>query len=397
MISFEEAQQIVLSKKIETTSANIPLIESIGNFYSEDITADRNYPPFNRAAVDGIAFYWDGHSPVKESYQLAGSIFAGEMWEKEIQEFECLRIMTGAPVPKQLNVLVRVEEISTENNNIYFKEGISFTPMQNIAKEGEDVLKNTVVLKKGMRISAQHVGTLASLGYGFVPSYDFITATIIRTGDEIIEPTNDAIASWQIRDSNSFTIRSLLKDYPININVRSAQDTVDALVEQIEASKGSNILILTGGVSAGDADYVPEALIACGFTCHFHKVRIRPGKPIWFGTHPNGCVAFGLPGNPFSVQIGVKVFVEPFIRACFSNTDNTFINKVLTHERLKKIDFDEFVVANETATGVEVKKHNGSGDISASLFSTGMLHHKAGIEKMEAGMTVDYYPWIIGK
>ena len=394
MISFEEAQQIVLSKKNESTPTVIPLLESIGNFYSEDIHADRNYPPFNRAAVDGIAFYWDGVSPIKESYQLAGTTFAGELWQKEIQGFECLRIMTGAPVPKQLNVLVRVEDISAENNTIYFKKGISFTQMQNIAKEGEDILKNTVVLTKGMRITPQHVGTLASLGYGFVPSYEFLTATILRTGNEIIDPSTDTITSWQIRDSNSFTIRSLLKDYPININVCSAQDTVDALIKQIEASKESNILILTGGVSAGDADYVPEALIACGFICHFHKVKIRPGKPIWFGTHPNGCVAFGLPGNPFSVQIGVKVFVEPFIRKCFSNSDNTFTDKVLTHDRLKKIDFDEFVVANESVTGVEVKKHNGSGDITASLFSTGMIRHNASIEKMESGISVDYYPWI---
>jgi molybdopterin molybdotransferase len=393
MISFEEAQNIVLSKKTKLTPTQIPILESIGNFYSEDIVADRNYPPFNRAAVDGIAFYWDGTSPIKGSYILAGTIFAGEMWQTEIQECECLRIMTGAPVPKHLNVLVRVEDISAENNRIFFKKGISFSMMQNIALEGEDVKQHTIVLKKGMRIMSQHVGTIASLGYGFVPSFDFLTATILRTGNEIIDPRNEIIASWQIRDSNSFTIRSLLKDYPININVRSAQDTLEALMEQIEASKKSNILLLTGGVSAGDADFVPQALIACGFTCHFHKVKIKPGKPIWFGTHPNGCVAFGLPGNPFSVQIGVKVFVEPFIRACFSNTDKTFISKILMHDRLKKIDFDEFIVANEIATGIEVKKHNGSGDISATLFSTGMMHHKASIEKLESGMAVNYYPW----
>ncbi|ABG58601.1 molybdopterin molybdotransferase MoeA [Cytophaga hutchinsonii] len=395
MISFDDAQKTVLSKKLETTPTQIPLLESIGNFYSADISADRNYPPFNRAAVDGIAFYWDGISPVKESYQIAGSIFAGEMWQKDIQAFECVWIMTGAPVPKQLNMLVRVEDISAQNNHIYFRKGLTFTRMQNIAKEGEDILKDTVVLTKGMRITPQHVSTLASLGYGFVPSYGFLTATILRTGNEITEPSTDVLAAWQIRDSNSFTIRSLLKDYPVTINMRSAQDTMEALVTQIEAGKHSNILILTGGVSAGAADLVPEALLACGFTCHFHKVEIRPGKPIWFGTHPTGCIAFGLPGNPFSVQIGVKVFVEPFIRACFNNRDKTFIHKILTHERLKKISFDEFIVADENIHGVCVKKHNGSGDISASLSSTGMIRHQAQKEKLEAGDTVDYYPWMI--
>ena len=394
MISFEEAQKIVLSKKLEAAPTMIPLLESIGNFYSEHIVADRNYPPFNRAAVDGIAFYWDGKSPVKKSYQLAGSVFAGEMWHKEIQEFECLRIMTGAPVPKQLNVLVRVEDIAAENNQIFFKEGITFTHMQNIAKEGEDIKKGVEILQKGTRISTQHISTLASLGYGFVPSYDFLTATIVRTGNEIIEPTSTSITSWQIRDSNSFTIRTLLKDYPLSFHVRSAQDTVDALIEQIEVSKKSNIIILTGGVSAGDADYVPEALIKCGFTCHFHKVKIRPGKPIWFGTHPNGCVAFGLPGNPFSVQVGVKVFIEPFIRASFGNTDKTYLSKTLIHERIQKITFDEFVVANEDADGVTIKKHNGSGDISALLSSTGMLHHNADKEKLVEGERVNFYPWV---
>jgi molybdopterin molybdotransferase len=324
MISFKEAQKIVLSKKLETTPTAIPLLESIGNFYSEDIISDRNYPPFNRAAVDGFAFYWDEKSPIKESYYIASSVFAGEMWQTEIQEFECLRIMTGAPIPKQLNVMVRYEDAHIENNSFSLKSGVSISIMQNIAKEGEDILQNTTILKKGTRIAPQHIGTLASLGYEFTPSFDFLTATIIRTGNEIIEPSNKPIASWQIRDSNSYTIRTILKDYPITSNVCSAKDSIESLAEQIEANKTSNILILTGGVSAGDADYVPEALIQCGFICHFHKIQIKPGKPIWFGTHPNGCVAFGLPGNPFSVQVGVKVFIEPFIRASFSNTDNTY-------------------------------------------------------------------------
>lgn len=394
MVTLEEAQEIILSKKFSCAPTQIPLLESIGNFYSEPIYADRNYPPFNRAALDGIAFYWDGKSPVKESYRLAGTLFAGEHFHTELKENECVRIMTGAPVPKQLNMLVRVEEISVENNHVSFKEKTAFTLMQNIAHEGEDLIKGTAVLQRGLRIVQQHISTLASLGYGSVPSFEFLTATVIRTGNEIIDPGSKAIDPWQIRDSNSFTIRTLLKDYPVNFNVRSAQDTLDALVEQIEAGKKSNILILTGGVSAGDADYVPEALTRCGFTCHFHKVRIKPGKPIWFGTHANGCVAFGLPGNPYSVQIGIKIFVEPFIRACFDNTEKTFLSKTLTHERIKKIDFDEFVVASENATGISVKKHNGSGDISAALLSTGIMHHPASKEKLEQGTAVHFYPWM---
>lgn len=395
MITLDEAQKIVLSKKIHPLPTNIPLLESVGNFYSENIIADRNYPPFNRAAVDGVAFYWDGKSTIRESYNLAGTVFAGETWQTELKEYECIRIMTGAPVPEKLNILIRVEDIVAENNQIYFKKGITFTPMQNIAKEGEDILKGTTALQKGTRVTSQHISTLASLGYGFVPSYEFLTATILRTGNEIIEPTETSIATWQIRDSNSYTIRTSLKDYPINFNVRSAKDTLASLIEQIESGKKSNILILTGGVSAGDADYVPEALVKCGFTCHFHKVKIRPGKPIWFGTHPNGCIAFGLPGNPFSVQVGVKVFIEPFIRACFNNSYKSFLTKTLLHERVKKIAFDEFIVASENQNGVNIKKHNGSGDIAALLSSTGMVHHAAEKEKLDAGNTVHFYPWQI--
>ncbi|MGN6646976.1 MAG: molybdopterin molybdotransferase MoeA [Cytophaga sp.] len=394
MISFDEAQKIVLSHTIKTIPSTIPLLESIGNFYSDTIVADRNYPPFNRAAVDGIAFYWDGTSPIRDSYQLAGTIFAGETWDTEIKDFQCLRIMTGAPVPKQLNVLVRVEDIIAANNQISFKEDLSFSLMQNIAREGEDLKKGAEVLQKGARIAMQHISTLASLGYGFVPSFEFLTATILRTGNEITEPVNKEISSWQIRDSNSYTIRTLLKDYPVSFHVRTAQDTLEALIGQIQQGMKSDLLIVTGGVSAGDADYVPEALVKCGFTCHFHKAKIRPGKPIWFGTHPNGCIAFGLPGNPFSVQVGVKVFIEPFIRACFGNTEKTFSTKTITHERTKKISFDEFIVANENENGIVIKKHNGSGDISALLSSTGMVQHKAEIEKLSTGDAVHFYPWI---
>src|SRR5690606_26005739 len=102
-------------------------------------------------------------------------------------------------------------------------------------------------------------------------------------------------------------------------------------------------IILTGGVSAGDADYVPEALTTAGFVCHFHKVAIKPGKPIWFGTHPNGCIAFGLPGNPFSVQVGVKVFVETLLLQSFAPNTTPYITMPLADSRQKANKLDEFL------------------------------------------------------
>jgi molybdopterin molybdotransferase len=158
----------------------------------------------------------------------------------------------------------------------------------------------------------------------------------------------------------------------------------------------SDIIIITGGVSAGDADLVPQALAACGVQEIFHKVKIRPGKPIWFGRHPGGARVFALPGNPFSVQAACRLFIEPYLRACFDLPAAEPLVLPMGRAKMKRVSFDEFFpakISNLRGAHIELLHHHSSGDITAVLDADGIAHHPAGAGDLMDGEFVDLYLW----
>jgi molybdopterin molybdotransferase len=303
--------------------------------------------------------------------------------------------MTGAAVPDDANAVIKKED-AVQSGNV-----VSFTveqclPYQHIARKGGDVLKNGLSITKNRQINAGALSALASLGRSNIRVFRLPRVAILSTGNEITS-VDVPITKHQIRDSNSFFIAGFLQHYSITPVIKKIiQDDVESLISNIEAVKDCDILILSGGVSAGDADFVPDALERCGVQALFHKVKIKPGKPIWFGHHTNGLTVFALPGNPFSVQVASNIFIEPYLRSCFHLPPVTPFRLPINVTRKKKVSIDEFFpakYAHEGALEISPIVFNGSGDITAIVHSHGIVHHPSAANDLMQDDLVDFYPW----
>jgi len=395
MLTVTEARNLILQHARSFGIETILLSEAYERVLAEDIYADRDYPPFNRSAMDGYALKFKDLDKFKE-FKLVAEMLAGEGIKSLIEEGACIKIMTGAPVPQGADLVIRVEDSELNDGMVKFKS-LPSKIWQNIAIQGEDARLGELVLKKSTIINASTSGLLASLGRSNVKVHSLPKVSIISTGNEI-KAVEDAVLRHQIRDSNSYTIASFFQHYNIDIASRKlVSDLKEEIKHAIESLKDMDILILSGGVSMGDADFVPEVLNECGVKTIFHKVQIKPGKPLWFGVRDNKKVVFALPGNPVSCQVAFKVFIEPFLRACFDLPPCQTIKLPLTSIRKKKSSFEEYFpcILGQfgSQAGLQQIKNNGSGDFTSITRSSGLAVHPAEIEELKEGDVVEFIPW----
>ncbi|MBO9699328.1 MAG: molybdopterin molybdotransferase MoeA [Sporocytophaga sp.] len=395
MLTVAEARNLILQQSRSFGTETILLSEAYDRVLAEDIYADRDYPPFNRSAMDGYALQLKDIEKYTE-FKLVAEMLAGESIKILTEEGTCIKIMTGAPVPEGANLVIRVEDSELNNDIVKFKS-LSSKIWQNIALQGEDAKIGELVLKRSTIINASTSGLLASLGRNNVTVCSLPKVSIVSTGNEI-KAVGDSVLPHQIRDSNSYTIASFFQHYNIDIASRKlVSDRKEEIKHAIESSKDMDILILSGGVSMGDADFVPEVLNECGVKTIFHKVQIKPGKPLWFGIRDNQTVVFALPGNPVSCQVAFKVFIEPFLRACFGLPLCQTIKLAMTSDRRKKSSFEEYfpciLAPFGLTTGLQQIKNNGSGDFTSITRSSGLAVHPAEIEQLKEGDVVEFIPW----
>lgn len=397
MISVQEALSLVESSASVSFSENTNLENSLGKVLREKIYADRDYPPFHRATMDGFALKSEGFSE-NRIYSYTRELHAGESFQLENGE-EAIRIMTGAPVPDGFDLVIKIEDsedvgISNGKKQVRFRTEKS-APFSNIAIQGEDLKQDQEILKEGTFISASVLSLLSSLGKYSIQTSKLPRVRVISTGNEIVGP-GEIPKPWQIRDSNSYSIRSLLQKYGIvPLSVTRADDDPILLENAVREGLDSDLLILSGGVSMGNLDLVPKILEASGVKEIFHKVRIKPGKPIWFGKK-NDQAVFGLPGNPFSVQVCFRIFVEAYLRKFLGLPSEKPIYLPFAGERKKKNKLTEFFpVSYETKdqTFLSEKKFNGSGDIRAGIFSDGLGVQFSDTETLKERDVLEFYPW----
>ena len=395
MVTLEDAHALILAQARDFGTEWVSLQDAVGRVLATDIYTDRDYPPFNRAAVDGYAFQKEDWDTGIREFRCIEHIFAGEKPQKEIKSGECYKIMTGSAVPSPANVLIKIEDANTLEDTITFNiENVS--AFENIALKGEDRKAETLIISKNTSLDALIIGSLAVVGYKSVEVYSLPKVTVISTGNEV-KPLGEPVSDVEIRDSNSYVLEAFLKRFGIILeNKLLIPDDPVLLTEAIEkALATSDILILSGGVSAGDADYVPGILKEQGVAEIFHKVNIKPGKPLWFGKHKSGTIVFGLPGNPFSVQVGYKLFIEPFLNACLHQDPINFYTVPLNKERVKKSRLNEFFpcILNKEDFSITPSKFNGSGDISAALFTNGIGFHPSSIQELPKYSKVRFIFW----
>jgi molybdopterin molybdotransferase len=393
MILLPQAQALVRQQARSFGIQTILLEDAVQRVLAQPVTADRQYPPFNRATMDGIAISSSDWVAGIRQYEVAETIFAGQAYTQRITSGQCYKIMTGAAVPPGADTVIRREDIEADNNRLTVTVS-HIAAGQNIAAAGSDIQPGAVVLPQNQLIKPGSITTLASLGYSQVSVYQLPTVAIITTGDEVVD-ISAAVNAVQIRNSNAALLKSLLRQWQIQPHscAHVADDTT-ALTNAVTQVLHNDIIILSGAVSAGDADFVPAVLEQAGAQKIFHKVAIRPGKPFWFGAFKNGPVVFALPGNPFSTFVTYKLFIEDFLRHCFAMTASPMLQLPLNGSRVKKTGLDEFFPV--TFTGSPTKAvpilFNSSGDITAVMQADALGWHEAAMNELANNSLVYILP-----
>lgn len=297
MITVTEAKHIISTNVGELKSAAVSLLRARGKVLAADVYATVDIPAFSQSAMDGYAFAFDD---LQKELVIDGEMAAGSSSAIEVAAGKAIRIFTGAPVPTGADTVVMQEKVKTENG-ILIIEDEKLQRNSNVRPAGSEIKAGELALPKGSLLTAAAIGFLAGIGVTEVSVIPDPIISIIVTGNELQEP-GKALSYGQVYESNSFSLTAALESMHIPVHrIYKVEDDPEVLTATLQqALNESDLVLLTGGVSVGDYDFVLRAANTCGVVQQFHKVKQRPGKPLLFGTRENKAV-FGLPGNPSSV------------------------------------------------------------------------------------------------
>jgi len=315
MISPCEAQRLILHNAKLFPVETIPLSKAVGRVLREDIISDRDQPPFNKCLVDGIGIFYEAWQKGQRKFNVEAVIPPG-VAPKPLKNFsQCVRIMTGAVVPKGCDCVIPIEQIHLEGDSAQAKDWTMVKKHQFIRFQASDGKKGEILLKSGCQLWAPHIGIAASVGKVKVKVSALPKIAVISTGDELVD-IRKPIKQYQTRLSNSYALQALLNQAQLGeTEIFHLRDNPKLMLLGIKKILNkSGVLILSGGVSMGEFDYVPKVLNQLGIKQSFHKVSQKPGKPFWFGMAKNGKPVFALPGNPVSTQICAYRYIIPYLK-----------------------------------------------------------------------------------
>jgi len=309
MISVSEAKKIISGNVSSLQPVALPLPGSSGLILAEDIYATMDIPAFPQSSMDGYAFSFAGWKQHKK-LKIIGEVAAGSSEIFTLAPENAVRIFTGAAVPPGADTVIMQEKIQVESGKLKIedeniKEGDSIRP------KGSEIKDGVLAIEKGSILSPATIGFLAGIGITEVKAYPNPSISIIITGNELQQP-GKPLQHGQVYESNSFALTAILQQLHIeNIQILYATDKHEIVTSTLkEALRQSDVVLLTGGISVGGYDFVLQAATECGVTKLFHKIKQRPGKPLYFGKKENKLV-FGLPGNPSSVLTCFYQYVIP--------------------------------------------------------------------------------------
>jgi molybdopterin molybdotransferase len=383
MIPFHEALETVKYATKKLGSENIDLADCLNRVLAQDVFSDLSIPPFNKSAMDGYACK---QSDLANPLQIVEIIAAGSVPTKTIGPNQCSKIMTGAMVPEGADTVIMIEHTEQiDENHIRFTKGKT---KSNICLKGEDVQENDIVLTKGTRLKAQHISVLASVGCSTPKVYQQAKVAIIATGSELVEP-NQKPNSSQIRNVNSWQLQAQLQKIGIKANNKGiVADSKEATKEaMIRSLKENDVLIISGGVSVGDYDFVPQILKELGFNIWFHTLLVKPGKHTVFAAC-KGKYVLGLPGNPVSSFVQFELLGNPLLYRLMGHDYNAPMVRmpIASDYKRKKSDGLEFIPVHFNANNQVVPIHyNGSAHINAFTAANGIMLIPTGVDEFMEG------------
>lgn len=390
MISVPAAIQQIAACRTSWGTEDIPLEQSVGRVLAEAIAADRDYPPFHRATCDGFAIrFSDYKSARKKQFSFINTTRTGE----ELPPDHAAKVLAGAILPPGADAVTAIGDAEEKNRQVTFKDG-NLRIYQNIFRKGEDATEGQKVLEAGTRILFQHLALLASLGIASVKVCKPPKVVIISVGNEL-RLLGASVAPDQLRDTNSYTIHGMLNQYGIVPDAKFiSQDTAASLQQVIEASLEADLLVMNGGMTDRNTQAISGVLQECGVEQVFHRVRAKPCKPFWFGYSPTKTRVMSFPGHPFAVQVGCKLFLETYIRACWNLPAVKPWLLPYTDQRTAVTALDEYIPASLlNKNGLRVRSVAASGNIITAAHSDGIICHATDAGSLEPGSLVPFYPW----
>ena len=342
----------------------VPIRESINRVLSTDIVSTLNVPTATNSAMDGYAL--SGNDIPKAGttkIKIIGTAFAGKPYIGKAEQGECIRIMTGAVIPDSTDTVIIQEHVERTDDEILIDSETK--PGSNVRQAGEDIAVGDIVLEKGSRIRAADIGVIASLGIGDVEVIRKLRVAFFSTGDEL-SSIGEELKNGNIYDSNRYTLFGMLSELNVTImDMGVIRDNREDLQQAFEsAATKADVIITTGGVSVGEADYVKEILQETG-TVNFWKVAMKPGRPLAFGQIKDAHF-FGLPGNPVSVMVTFSQFVKPALRHLMAESEtDTFTMRVPCISKLKKrpgrVEYQRGILERDEDNQWVVKKTGAQG------------------------------------
>ncbi len=412
MLTVEQALDAIIAEVAPPAAQRVPLGNALGLVLAEDIISDVDSPPFDKSLMDGYAVRAADVSSGRAELRLLEEVMAGQVPTRTVEAETATRIMTGAPLPDGADAVVRVEDTrvrETGGGTTIVIDGTPVVAGQSVMKRGTSTQRGERVLTAGTPLRPQEIGTLAESGRDQVAVYPRPRVAILATGDELV-PVGKIPQPGQIRNSNESMLAAQIQHAggePVPLGI--ARDNRAHLRERIEAGLACDLLLLSGGVSAGKLDLVPSELQDAGVREVFHRVQVKPGKPLWFGVSQREmedatadlatCYVFGLPGNPVSSMVCCELFVRTALRTLMGMEPKrpVAVTARLTeefHHRGNRPTYHPARVAVElTGRSVAVVPWHGSSDLRATTAANSMVHFPAGDSTFPVGTVVDVFCW----
>ncbi len=386
MLPFEEALDIVLNSARRLEAERVSLADAAGRILAEDVASDTDIPPFNKSAMDGYACR---RSDLGDNLEVIEIIPAGHTPTKSVGPNQCSKIMTGGVVPEGADCVAMKEYIeSTGDHTIRF---VGEETKDNICPRGEDIRAGDVVLQKGTLLKPQHIAVLASVGQPRPPVSKMPRVGIIATGSELVDPGSVPEPS-RIRNSNSFQLAAQagrvgvpVTDYGIAADTK---ETIDAMFRKVAAA--NDVVILSGGVSVGDFDFVPDILRRNNVDLLFEGIAVKPGKPSVFGVSDD-VYCFGLPGNPMSTYVQFEILIKPFLYKLMGCECAEYDVRMPLDDDIKRKKTERrawLPVATTDAGTVKLVEYHGSAHIGSLCPADGLISIDVGVAVLKKGTIV---------
>lgn len=405
MLTVAEALELVLAHVAAGPTCVVSLAESLDWVLAEQIASDVDSPPHDKSVVDGYATRFEDLVEGRAELQVIEEVTAGLVPTMSVGAMQATRIMTGAPIPAGADVVSMVERSTMVNANTVRLVDPKLTSGRNVVRRGSSMRIGDIVLAAGTQLRPSAIGLLAEVGRAAVSVFASPRVAVLATGNELVDASEKPRAG-QIRNSNGPMLSAMVASagaVPVDLGV--GRDNRDDLRRAISAGLEADMLILSGGVSAGVLDLVPGVLAELGVREIFHKVSVKPGKPIWFGLYETSGRAkpvFGLPGNPVSGLVCFELFVRPSLRKIqgFAEVARRTVKGRLAKRFVHQGDRPTYWpavreagnAANDSLELVTPLAWHGSGDLRGIVPADCLICFPSGDQEHAAGDIVEYMP-----